>query len=284
VRQYRLDLASCGQVLTRIEPLPWRVDLRRRWAHVGAREVPSRMIACVWSGGSVAPQSFVKSRSRGTELETRGIARVGTMSEGVPVRIENRLPALSVAFTRQRCPRCSPKGAPLSETAVSITAIGVSGVVGPALGALWTRSRQRDDHERDLRAELRGVLDEGAHAVGLAKRRFDDVYNLHRDGIDRDSEDARRARDRWREAMEEVRSLDGRIVIRLGDKHPIFLAYKEWLDTLTPMRNFARAYEKDTVSTDISKQQENAKEAFDPARERFVEAAKQLVGPTLRSV
>jgi hypothetical protein len=69
--------------------------------------------------------------------------------------------------------RTTERSQELADTAVAITAIIVSGVVGPGLSAWWTRRRQRDDHEREARAELRAVLDEGANVMGNAKRCFE---------------------------------------------------------------------------------------------------------------
>lgn len=167
----------------------------------------------------------------------------------------------------------------MADTAVSITAIVVSGLVGPSLGAWWTRRRQRDDHQRAMQAELRTVLDEGANAAGNAKRCFERVYNLHREGGDRQSAEAKEAAAGWRAAMQEVHYLDDRIAIRVGDEHSVHKAFVDWIDTLDLQRRFARGYERGELSPRLIQRQREGHEAFDGARRRYIAAAREIVGP-----
>lgn len=169
----------------------------------------------------------------------------------------------------------------LADTAVSITAIVVSGVVGPGLGAWWTRARQRADHELASRAELRTVLDDGANAAGNAKRCFERVYNLHREGVDRQSAEAEEAAARWRAAMQDVHYLDDRIALRVGDSHLVHEAFVTWIEVLDLQRRFARGYERGELSPKLIERQREGHEAFDGARRHYVDAARRLVGPTL---
>jgi len=166
-------------------------------------------------------------------------------------------------------------------TAISITAIVVSGVAGPALTAWWTRNRQRRDHESEFRAELRAVLDEGANAVGAAKRCFERIYNLRREHVEPDSSEAETASVKWREAMQDVQFLEARIAIRVGDGHPVHSAYVVWLDTLKPLRVYARAYERGELSPALIERQRQGHTAFEPARALFIEAARKLLGSSI---
>jgi hypothetical protein len=166
-------------------------------------------------------------------------------------------------------------------TAISITAIVVSGAVGPSLTARWTRNRQRADHENELRAELRAVLDEGANAVSVAKRCFERVYNLQREEVKPDTAEANEASKAWREAMQTAGFLEARIAIRLGDGHPAHSAYVTWIETLQPLRAYARGYERGELSQTLVERQREGHARFGPARARFIESARELVGPSL---
>lgn len=175
----------------------------------------------------------------------------------------------------QRSPR-------MPDTAISLTAIVVSGVVGPSLSAWWTHRRQREDHERDLRAELAGVLDEGASALGRAKRSFERTYAMHSEGLDPALAEVREVFDLRRRAMQDVRYADDRIAIRLGGDHPVRRAFAACAQTLDRQRDFARAFERGSpIDPAVLEQQQRAHDEFDPTREAFVDAARQLVGPRL---
>jgi hypothetical protein len=170
----------------------------------------------------------------------------------------------------------------LADTAVSITAIVVSGIVGPGLSAWWTWRRQRDDHERTMQVELRTVLDEGANAVGNAKRCFERVYNLCREDVDRQSVEMNEAAQRWRAAMRDVHYLEDRMAIRLGEDHPVHDAFVTWIETLDLQRRFARGFERGELSPRLIERQREGHEAFEPARRRYVDEARRLVGPRLK--
>jgi hypothetical protein len=169
----------------------------------------------------------------------------------------------------------------MADTAVSLTAIIVSGVVGPSLSAWWTRRRQRDDHERELRAELAAVLDEGANALGQASRCYGRIHLLYRTGVDCYSTEAREAFADRRRTMQDVRYVGDRIAIRLGVDHPVHRAFAQCVETLDQRRDFARAYERGSVSDATYEEQRRARDQYDPTRQTFVEAARQLVGPRL---
>lgn len=168
----------------------------------------------------------------------------------------------------------------MADTAVSITAIVVSGVVGPALAAWWTRDRQRADHRQELMRELRGVLDDAASALGRAKRAFEWLWVLHREGTPREDESARDGFVRWRRELADVRLCEDRLAIRLGKDHPIHLAYCVCMATLDAQRPFAWAYEKGSKGIDRTLlKQEQAHRSYNEARAAYVAAAKELVGP-----
>src|SRR5215210_6152315 len=93
----------------------------------------------------------------------------------------------------------------MADTATALTAIVVSGVIGPGLGAWWMRERQRADHRHEARQELREVLDEGAHALGRAKRSFERVHLLIVEEAPCDSPEAGAAFVEWRGTMADVR-------------------------------------------------------------------------------
>src|SRR4051812_11041115 len=110
-----------------------------------------------------------------------------------------------------------------TNAAVAIVAIIVSGVVGPGLAALWTRQRQRDDHRQRLREGIEAILDEGAYALGRAKRAYERIYAAERDGLSPD--DCRDAFEERRAAMLAVRYSEDRLAIRLGTDSRVYLAY-----------------------------------------------------------
>lgn len=163
---------------------------------------------------------------------------------------------------------------------VALAAIGVTGFVA-VFNAWSVRSRQRDDHQREFRVEIRNVLDEGANAVRAAKRCFERVYNLQQTGVAPASAEAQAAFSNWRAAMQAARFMEDRIAIRLGDGHPAHAAYVTWLETLKPLRAFARGYESGVLSAALADRQSQAHDAFDPARRQFIQAARQVVDPML---
>lgn len=169
----------------------------------------------------------------------------------------------------------------MADTAISLTAIVVSGVVGPSLAAWWTSRRQRDDHQRELRVELAAVLDEGVHAVGRANRCYMRIYRLYVDGVDREAAEAREAFRERPHLMQEVRYAGDRIAIRLGVDHAVHRAYAECTDTLDERYPFAHAYERGPVIEEDVERQRRAHDRFNPTRATFVDAARRLVGPRL---
>lgn len=167
----------------------------------------------------------------------------------------------------------------MPDAAVSITAILVSGVVGPGLAAWWTRDRQRADHRQELRRELREVLDAGASALGTSKRAFEWLWVMYRDGVPREDELAREAFQRWRRDLAMVRHCDDRLAIRLGKDHPVHRAYCQCMETLDAQRPFAWAYEQGSSRIErMLSRQEEAHRRYRESREAYVAAAKELVG------
>jgi hypothetical protein len=150
------------------------------------------------------------------------------------------------------------------------------------LSAWWTRSRQRDDHERELRVELASVLDGAVSSLGRAKRSFERIYAMYLGNVDPTSDEAREVFEGRRRAMQDVRYAGDRIAIRLGSDHETHRAYAECADTLEQQLEFARAYEREpSVEPAVLERLHRAHERFDPTREAFVEAARQVVGPKL---
>lgn len=169
----------------------------------------------------------------------------------------------------------------MADTAISLTAIVVSGVVGPSLSAWWMRRRQRDDHERELRRELARVLDEAVHALGRANRCHVRIYRLYVDGVDRESAEAHEVLADRPRLVQEVRYMGDRIAIRLGADHPVHRAYIECFEAIDGQYRSARAYERGSAIEEEFERQRRAHEQFDPTRAAFVDAARQLVGPRL---
>jgi hypothetical protein len=169
----------------------------------------------------------------------------------------------------------------MADTAISLTAIVVSGVVGPSLSAWWSRRRQRDDHQRELRVELVAVLDEGVHALGQANRCYMRIYRLHANGVDRESAQVRAEFVDRSRLMQNVRYGADRIAMRLGVDHAVHRAYIGCVSTLDGQYGFADAYREGSVTEQEAERGRRAHERFDPARAAFVDAARQLVGPRL---
>jgi hypothetical protein len=166
----------------------------------------------------------------------------------------------------------------MADTSIALTAIVVSGVVGPGLAAWWTRERQKSDHEQELRRELRAVLDEGAHALGRTKRAFDRVLLLYRQGVPPDSAEAKEAFLDWRAALADVRYEEDRLAIRLGADHPAHEAFCACMKTLEAQRALAWAYEQSSVTRGMTTRTEKANQRYNPTRRAYIDAAKQLVG------
>ena len=166
----------------------------------------------------------------------------------------------------------------MADTAIALTAIVVSGVVGPGLAAWWSRERQKSDHEQALRNELREVLDEGAHALGQTKRAFDRVLILYRQGVAAESAEAKEAFLGWRGALADVRYADDRIAIRLGVDHPAHVAFDDCMKTLEAMRTLAWGYEQNKVTDGMTTRTDKANQAYVGTRRGYINAAKGLVG------
>ena len=162
----------------------------------------------------------------------------------------------------------------MADTAVAITAIVVSGVVGPSLSAVWSRARQRADQRRDSSKELREVLDEGAHALGESKRAFEYVWVLYSNKCPPDDDRAVRASDSWRQALARVRFAEDRIAIRLGDGHEIHLAFVDCMKSLERRRPFARAYERGELTDEELQEQVAAHEGYKGLRSAYITACK----------
>jgi hypothetical protein len=169
----------------------------------------------------------------------------------------------------------------MANTAIAITAIVVSGVVGPSLSAWWSRGRQRDDHQRELRLELAIVLDEGINALGRAHRCYWRIYDLYVDGVDREAAEAREAFAERPVLMQDVRYGGDRIAIRLGADHAVHRAYVRCVRALDSRFRFAHAYERGSAIEHELERQLRAHAEFDSTRAAFVGAARKLVGPKL---
>lgn len=169
----------------------------------------------------------------------------------------------------------------MGETEVAITAIVVSGVVGPGVSAWWSRSRQKADHQQELTRELREVLDEGAQALGETKRAFERLFVLYEQGCPREDSAAAEGFQAWRRALGRVRYVEDRIAIRVGLDHPVHRTFVTCMQTLEARRPFAWAYQRgEALDEPVAKQRE-AHAAYPEARRRYVEACKALVGPRI---
>jgi hypothetical protein len=168
----------------------------------------------------------------------------------------------------------------MADAAVSITAIVVSGVVGPGLSAWWMRRRQRADHEREYRAELAAILDFGIDALGRANRCYQRIYRLHVDGVDRESAEARDAFDDRPRRMQAVRYAGDRMAMRLGLEHPVHHAYLECVETLDARRAFADAYQRGSPIKQALEGERDAYRSFYPAYAALVDTAREILGET----
>ncbi len=162
----------------------------------------------------------------------------------------------------------------MADTATAVTAIVVSGAVGPGLAAWWARTRQKDDQRQQLQVELRQVLDEGAHALGQSKRCFERVWVLQNRGTSHDSPDAKEASQAWRRTLTDVRYSEDRIALRLGDGHPVHAAFVQCMKELEAQRPLAWAYERGSITQEILADQTTAHKQFRVSRHDYVCAAK----------
>lgn len=163
----------------------------------------------------------------------------------------------------------------------ALTAIVVSGVVGPGLGAWWTRNRQRDAQEQALAQELRDVLDEAAHALGETKRAFERLYVLQGKDCARTDPAVIAEFQSWRSTLGAVRYAEDRIAIRLGLEHPVHTAFVACKLNLEARRSFAWSYERGETMSVALAEQDAAHAAYPAARRAYIEACKALVGPHL---
>lgn len=168
----------------------------------------------------------------------------------------------------------------MADTVVAVTAIIVSGVVGPGLNAWWTRSRQRADHHQQLRNELAAVLDDGAHALGQAKRSFERVYKLYSGDVPRTAKPAQEAFEAWRHAMAAVRHAEDRVALRFGSDHPVHQAYLVCEKALDDQRPLAWGYEQGTTKgmERAVAAQAAAHSAFAQARRDYIAAGMTALG------
>jgi hypothetical protein len=164
----------------------------------------------------------------------------------------------------------------MADTAVAITGIVVSGVVGPALGAWWSRSRQQADHAVELDREIRRVLDEGAAAVGATKRAFESLWALQRNGVSPDAEPARNCVFEWRQELAAARTAGDRIAIRLGEEHEVSRAYSACIAALDEQREVAWAFEQHQKPRQATYDRTNR--SFREARQAYIAASRRWVG------
>lgn len=169
----------------------------------------------------------------------------------------------------------------MSNAVVAVVAIIVSGIVGPALTAWWTRQRQRADHLERTQEELQAVLDEAAQALGRGKRAYERIYAADRDGRTPDA--CREAFEERRLAMQQVRYAHDRIAMRFGTDSPVYIAYARGIKALDKQRHFARSFERGQVSESSRSEQRNGHAEFDPARSAFVNEALVITGRRSRS-
>jgi hypothetical protein len=159
-------------------------------------------------------------------------------------------------------------------TAIALSGIAVSGVVGPSLSAAWSRVHQRAEQRREFGHEVRDVLDEAAHALGQTKRAFERVYVLHRRGCPREHTDVSTAFEEWRKALLSVRYCEDRMAIRLGADHEVHLRFVACMRCLEERRPFAWAYERGEPIAEPLEQEERAHAAYGALRTTFVDACR----------
>jgi hypothetical protein len=170
----------------------------------------------------------------------------------------------------------------MADTALAVTAVVVSGVVGPGLGAWWSRSRQRADHREELTCELRVVLDEAAQALGQTKRAFERVYVLYNQGCARAEPTAEEAFIAWRRTLADALYAEDRIAIRVGVDSEIHKAFVDCIQGLKARRAFAWAYERGEPMDEAMAEERLAHAAYPGLRKRYIEACRTLVGPSPR--
>jgi hypothetical protein len=159
----------------------------------------------------------------------------------------------------------------MTNSVVAIVAILVSGVVGPGFSAWWARRRQQDDNKQRIREELQGVLDEGAQALGRAKRAYERIYAAVRDR--RPPDDDREIFEERRAAMQAARYAQDRIALRLGPDSEVHLAFVECVHALDQGRQFARSFERGRIIESSFADQREGHERFAPARQHYIELA-----------
>ena len=162
-------------------------------------------------------------------------------------------------------------------TAIAITGIVVSGVVGPSLGAWWSRQRQRRDISQQRHSALAEVLDDSAKSLGIARQAFERVHVLESGGVSPTTEEATEAARQWRAALTDVRYSRDRLAIRIGERHPVHVAFVACVDNLERRRALAWSYEKGVDTAKARVVEEQAHHAFKDVRTAYLDACKELL-------
>lgn len=164
-----------------------------------------------------------------------------------------------------------------STTAIAITGIIVSGVVGPGFAAWWARQRQRRDLIQQRQAMLSEVLDESARVLGVARQAFERVHVLETSGVPPASEESKQAGQSWRASLTEVRYCQDRLAIRVGEGHPVHVAFGECVGNLERRRALAWSYEQGIDTTKARLVEEEAHRSFNNLRSTYLAACKALL-------
>jgi hypothetical protein len=191
-------------------------------------------------------------------------------------------------------------------TAISIVGIVASGGFGLAGAWIATRAalkrlRLRTSHERGLSdlAELRTVLDDGAEALRRAMWEAERVVSFLKDqpryvSTPRrrrtTSSEVRRLIASCHEAAEKLALVSGRIALRLGREHDVFVKYDQAIDAYTdPLRESLPLFQHpwrwsfNPAPRQRSLEQifERGEEIFRERRRQYIVAALGLVGSRL---
>lgn len=139
----------------------------------------------------------------------------------------------------------------------------------------------RHDRQAAERESLRAVLDEATDSLSRAKRAYETIFTLHENACPRETKQARAAFDDRRATMERVFATRDRLLIRLGEEHRVFKAYRDSVKALTGQRPFAVAYETGESTDEPKKAARAAHKAFRTHRTTYARNAQDLVGTRL---
>ena len=175
--------------------------------------------------------------------------------------------------------------------------LGIAGLAATTLtgiGQAWLSNRRHSAqlrHEEALRdtAELREVLDDGAQTVRRAVWAVESLVGLLRAG---DVKGLRRASTEAHRLAQDAALVSGRIALRLGHDHEVYLRYDEAIDAYIELnrqlgsalpRGMGRLvpFRRTRVANRLESRIEDQETQFRGARHAFIAAAERRVGARL---